>query len=424
MKYAGKISLILAMAMIVTMLASSEGKTVQAASTTTLRVTYDQTGARTMLASINEFRKSTRVWYWNSSTTKKLLASGLGDLEYDYALEKIAMIRAAEIAVSFSHIRPNGESCFTAGDDSDFIVRGENIASGYKSVGTVVAAWEEDKEDYSGQGHRRNMLGVLSDGSTDAFDAVGVAHIVYNGTHYWVQEFGTRKSASSTTYTTPNNYTDPVDGDKSVIVSLTASSGTTIEKSSATTATAAKKTAVSAVDIVAAPGNSFKLTWDNTGASKYIIYYKKSAWSSFKELATVSSKTTYTTDSLTNGTYEFKIKAGYTVSGKTTYSAYSPVFKTATIGIPYITGITKYSAGRVKVKFSTVKNVDGYQFIRSTAYNGTYVDYKAVVYKVSAYAIMKPVKNKTYYYKVRAYKEVDGVKIYGAWSPVAIYTLK
>ena len=53
MKYAGKISLILAMAMIVTMLASSEGKTVQAASTTTLRVTYDQTGARTMLASIN-----------------------------------------------------------------------------------------------------------------------------------------------------------------------------------------------------------------------------------------------------------------------------------------------------------------------------------------------------------------------------------
>ena len=141
MKYAGKkggralISLILAMAMIVTMLASSEGKTVQAASTTTLRVTYDQTGARTMLASINEFRKSTGVWYWNSSTTKKLLASGLGDLEYDYALEKIAMIRAAEIAVSFSHIRPNGESCFTAGDDSDFIVRGENIASGYKSVG-------------------------------------------------------------------------------------------------------------------------------------------------------------------------------------------------------------------------------------------------------------------------------------------------
>jgi hypothetical protein len=42
---------------------------------------------------------------------------------------------------------------------------------------------KETKEDYNGQGHRRNML-------DKGFTAVGIAHFKYKGWDYWVQEFG------------------------------------------------------------------------------------------------------------------------------------------------------------------------------------------------------------------------------------------
>ena len=62
---------------------------------------------------INDMRtSSTDAWYWNEDDTAKVVCSDLQELAYDYDLEKIAMKRAAEIALSYSHTRPNGESCF------------------------------------------------------------------------------------------------------------------------------------------------------------------------------------------------------------------------------------------------------------------------------------------------------------------------
>ena len=60
---------------------------------------------------------------------------------------------------------------------------GENIAYGYPSAKAVTEGWKETNENYSGQGHRRNML-------NPAFNAVGIAGYVHNGTIYWVQAFG------------------------------------------------------------------------------------------------------------------------------------------------------------------------------------------------------------------------------------------
>ncbi len=155
-----------------------------------VQVTHGQTEARSMLAMINEFRTDSEAWYWDSSNTNKVNAT-CQELTYDYALEQIAQQRAAEIAVSFSHTRPNGESCFTARAGN---VRswGENIAAGQTSAKRVFSSWQETDEDYSGQGHRRNML-------SSRFKAVGIGHVVMNGIHYWVQEFGETVSDSAMT---------------------------------------------------------------------------------------------------------------------------------------------------------------------------------------------------------------------------------
>ena len=80
-----------------------------------LDVTYSQTDARDMLTLINDFRASDDAWYWNQDNSAKTDVSGkLKDFVYDYNLEQIAMQRAAEIAVSYGHIRPAGTSWYPA----------------------------------------------------------------------------------------------------------------------------------------------------------------------------------------------------------------------------------------------------------------------------------------------------------------------
>ncbi len=166
-------------------------QTVKASSTTTVGIDlqYGQTEARKMLQMINAFRTSpSDAWFWQEDNVNKTIFNTqpdqkLSELQYDYRLEQIAMQRATEIALSFSHTRPNGQEYSTA-YSSNFLNHnnGENIAAGQASASAVFESWQETRENYAGQGHRRNML------SKD-YNVVGIGHVVYNGTHYWVQEF-------------------------------------------------------------------------------------------------------------------------------------------------------------------------------------------------------------------------------------------
>lgn len=142
-----------------------------------------------MLAMINDFRTGSDTWYWNSDNTTKTQLTDLTPLVYDYNLEKIAMQRAAEIVASFEHTRPNGESCWSLKEGTTGS-SAENIAIGQRTAASVFTAWLEADEPYSGQGHRRNMLG--------SYGAVGIGHFYYNNRHYWVQEFGFFSGAPET----------------------------------------------------------------------------------------------------------------------------------------------------------------------------------------------------------------------------------
>ena len=121
----------------------------------TLTVTYGQTEAREMIDLINELRLPENAWYWNEDDATKTEPKDLKPLVYDYALERIAMQRAAELAVSYSHTRPDGTRCFTAYDI--FCSKGgENIAYGYPTLSgeTVFELWCETNDPYDGQGLR------------------------------------------------------------------------------------------------------------------------------------------------------------------------------------------------------------------------------------------------------------------------------
>ena len=165
-----------------------------------IKPTYGQTEARQMLESINELRKPGNAWYWNETDTAKVKPTDLKALVYDYTLEQIAMQRAAEIAVDFSHTRPDGTMCYSAVDEYGYVywACGENIAVGQTTAAEVFEDWCETDDPYAYQGHRRNML------SAD-FTGVGIGHAVLNGRHYWVQEFGKPQGADNVTETAALN---------------------------------------------------------------------------------------------------------------------------------------------------------------------------------------------------------------------------
>ena len=150
--------------------------------TANIPVTYQQSSARSMLSLINELRQPGNAWYLNEDGSRYEPAD-LPPLSYDYALEQIAMQRAAELVLKFGHTRPNGTNCFTAsyGGVSSW---GENIAYNYSSTpNDAFVMWSEEYEDYYNQGHRRNML-------SGGFTAVGIACACCQGCYFWVQEFG------------------------------------------------------------------------------------------------------------------------------------------------------------------------------------------------------------------------------------------
>ncbi len=169
---------------------------------------FNQTEARSMLESINEFRTGEDAWYWNSDDSTKTTCAGLEELVYDYDLEKVAMQRAAEIALAWGHERPDGRSTWSAYDECGYErwSVGENIAAGYTSAYSAYVAWREDNEAYSGQGHRRNML-------NSGFKAIGIACVTVGGIKYWVQEFSS--------YVSSDQATDANDSETEVEVSVT-----------------------------------------------------------------------------------------------------------------------------------------------------------------------------------------------------------
>ena len=99
---------------------------------------------------------------------------GLNPLKIDDELTENAMRRSAELAVLFSHTRPDG-SAFYCGYDGN--LWGENIAAYQRNADEVMNSW------MNSQGHRENIL-------TGRFDSIGVGCVEVGGRLYWTQWFG------------------------------------------------------------------------------------------------------------------------------------------------------------------------------------------------------------------------------------------
>ena len=170
--------------------------------------------------------------------------------------------------------------------------------------------------------------------------------------------------------------------------------------------------------------DDIKFSWGKSeGATGYLVYYKKVSSSKWSDPYIVKGKTYYYKKNLTDGVkYSFKVIPYFEspVDGKKYYST-----KEYRIGSTYTlkkilkSSVTK-SGTKVKVKWKNINGETGYQISRSTKKSGTNIVY---TYKTTkgTYKTITAKKGVKYYYKVRAYKVVDGKKVYGPWSYTKAY---
>ena len=101
--------------------------------------------------------------------------AGLAPLSRDSSLDATADVRSSEIAVSFSHTRPNGDNCFSAFPEG-YTTEGENIAQGQICAKDVMNDW------MGSEGHRANILSA-------SFTKIGISCYYDGSTYSWVQDF-------------------------------------------------------------------------------------------------------------------------------------------------------------------------------------------------------------------------------------------
>lgn len=162
-----------------------------------------------------------------------------------------------------------------------------------------------------------------------------------------------------------------------------------------------------------ASATSVKVTWCKaTNAKKYTVYKSTSKSSGFKEIKTTTS-TSFTSTGLTCGkTYYFKVKA---INGS---SSSTSAVKSIKVKPLQVKGLKiEKSCNSLKLSWAKQANITGYEVYSSSSKSGTYSKIATVTANSYKNAGLK--LGTTRYYKVRAYKTVNGKKIFGSYSAIA-----
>lgn len=161
--------------------------------------------------------------------------------------------------------------------------------------------------------------------------------------------------------------------------------------------------------------NSVALSWREVkGADGYKVYVYNSKKKKYTTLKAVTNNK-YTAEELKSGTtYKFALKPYAKKNGKTYYG--KPVYLTVTTKLTRPSLTAKITPKGNTLNWSKVNGADGYVIYYSTQKDGSYKKLKATT--ATSYTHTKTSKSKNYYYKVRAYKTVNGEKLYSSFSTV------
>ena len=171
--------------------------------------------------------------------------------------------------------------------------------------------------------------------------------------------------------------------------------------------------------------DTLRVSWSKVaGADGYYVYYKKSTWKSYQKLGTTTALS-YSKAKLTDGAqYKFAVYPYMNIGDQKYMTKNSKssdyVYTLKKLNKP---GVKKSSRSFVRVSWNNIPGESGYQIARSKSSTKNFKIVKRVSKNYKSTKIKTP-RYKKYYYKVRAYKTVNGKRIYGPWSSGKAYRLR
>lgn len=182
--------------------------------------------------------------------------------------------------------------------------------------------------------------------------------------------------------------------------------------------------------VVSSGSKTLEIGWNSvSGAWGYRVKRSTSKSGTYETIATLegADKTTYKDKKATTGkTYYYKVEAINKVNGDKGYSGNSKAVSGKTLATVSLSSVEAEDSKTINLTWKKVSGASGYEIYRSTSKNGKYKQ----VAKVSggrktSYKDKTVSAGKTYYYKVRAYKNSDGKIGRGTFSGAKkVWTLK
>lgn len=174
---------------------------------------------------------------------------------------------------------------------------------------------------------------------------------------------------------------------------------------------------------VSAYANNFvTLTWDKQTAANGYEVFKYDASSKkyvlYKNITNPNTNTCKVTGLASNRKYDFKVRAYQIDDSEKTYAPFGAVVSQYTsITNPKLNSAKSTSKKKIKASWSKVGGASGYQVMWST-YKNFSKNYKtkSVKAKYSSKTVTTAQSKKIYYVRVRAYKTINGKKVYSQWS--------
>ncbi len=180
--------------------------------------------------------------------------------------------------------------------------------------------------------------------------------------------------------------------------------------------------AVSGLRVSRIKNNSLKLSWsDQDYADGYQICNANN------RVIGTTSKNSYTVKRLTScTTYRYKVRSYVeNADGSVSYGNFSTAVAARTMLNTPRLKVKSTAHGKVTLTWSKVAKASGYEIYYSTEKNGIYTKLKTVS-KSSArrYVDSGLASGEKYYYTIRAYRTVNGVKTYSSYNTIKSATVK